>query len=87
MKNIKILVSECKCNQSFADSVERIVKEMGIEANVTRVDDIVQMIPYNVMSLPALVVDEKVVAKGKINDDEIRKVLGLLNSCSCGNCG
>ncbi len=87
MKNIKILVSECKCNQSFADSVERIVKEMGIGATVTRIDDIVQMIPYNVMSLPALVVDEKVVAKGKINDDEIRKVLGLLNSCSCGNCG
>lgn len=75
MKNIKVLVSECKCNQSFADSVERIVKEMGIEATVTRIDDIVQMIPYNVMSLPALVVDEKVVAKGKINDDEIRKVL------------
>lgn len=87
MKNIKVLVSECKCNQSFADSVVRIVKEMGIEATVTRIDDIVQMIPYNVMSLPALVVDEKVVAKGKINDDEIRKVLGLLNSCSCGNCG
>lgn len=87
MKNIKVLVSECKCNQSFADSVVRIVKEMGIEANVTRIDDIVQMIPYNVMSLPALVVDEKVVAKGKISDDEIRKVLGLLNSCSCGNCG
>lgn len=75
MKNIKILVSECKCNQSFADSVERIVKEMGIGATVTRIDDIVQMIPYNVMSLPALVVDEKVVAKGKISDDEIRKVL------------
>ena len=87
MKNIKILVSECKCNQSFADSVERIVKEMGIGATVTRIDDVVQMIPYNVMSLPALVVDEKVVAKGKISDDEIRKVLGLLNSCSCGNCG
>ncbi len=87
MKNIKVLVSECKCNQSFADSVERIVKEMGIDATVTRIDDIIQMIPYNVMSLPALVVDEKVVAKGKINDDEIRKVLGLLNSCSCGNCG
>lgn len=75
MKNIKILVSECKCNQSFADSVARIVKEMGIGATVTRIDDIVQMIPYNVMSLPALVVDEKVVAKGKISDDEIRKVL------------
>ena len=87
MKNIKILVSECKCNQSFADSVERIVKEMGIEATVTRIDDIIQMIPYNVMSLPALVVDEKVVAKGKISDDEIRKVLSLSSSCRCGNCG
>jgi len=75
MKNIKILISECKCNQAFADSVERIVKEMGIEANVTRIDNVLQMLPYNVMSLPALVINEKVVAKGKISDDEIRKLL------------
>jgi len=75
MKDIKILISECKCNQAFAESVERIVKEMGIEANVTRIDNVLQMLPYNVMSLPALVIDEKVVAKGKIGDDEIRKLL------------
>lgn len=75
MKNIKILISECKCNQTFAESVERIVKEMGIEAKVTRIDNVLQMLPYNVMSLPALVIDEKVVAKGKISDDEIRKLL------------
>lgn len=75
MKNIKILISECKCNQTFAESVERIVKEMSIEANVTRIDNVLQMLPYNVMSLPALVIDEKVVAKGKISDDEIRRLL------------
>lgn len=75
MKNIKILISECKCNQAFAESVERIVKEMGIEAKVTRIDNVLQMLPYNVMSLPALVINEKVVAKGKISDDEIRRLL------------
>ncbi len=76
MKDIKILLKECKCSQSFAETVERVIKEMNIEANVTRIDNILQMLQYNVMTLPAIVVDEKVVAKGNISEDEIRKVLG-----------
>lgn len=75
MKDIKILLNECKCSQSFVDSVERVIQEMGIEAKVTRIDNVLQMLQYNVMTLPAIVVDEKVVAKGKISEDEIRKAL------------
>lgn len=75
MKNIKILMSRCGCNIAFAESVEKIVKESGIEASVSRIDDVVQMLPYNVMTLPALVIDERVVSTGKISEDKIKELI------------
>jgi len=45
MKNIKILMSQCGCNIAFAESVEKIVKESGLDASVSRIDDVVQMLP------------------------------------------
>ena len=74
MKNIKILMSRCGCNIAFAESVEKIVKESGLEASVSR-DDVVQMLPYNVMTLPALVVDERLVSTGKISEDKIKELI------------
>ena len=78
MKDVKILLNDCKCSHAFAESVENVIKELGIDAKVTRIDNILQMLQYNVMTLPAIVVDEKVVTKGKIGDGEIRKVLSSL---------
>jgi hypothetical protein len=75
MKNIKILMSQCGCNIAFAETVEKIVKESGIEASVSRIDDVVQMLPYNVMTLPALVVDERLVSTGKISEDKIKELI------------
>ncbi|SOD15848.1 Thioredoxin domain-containing protein [Fibrobacter sp. UWB16] len=75
MKNIKILMSQCDCNIAFAESVEKIVKESGLEASVSRIDDVVQMLPYNVMTLPALVVDERLVSTGKISEDKIKELI------------
>lgn len=75
MKNIKILMSRCGCNIAFAESVEKIVKESGLEASVSRIDDVVQMLPYNVMTLPALVVDERLVSTGKISEDKIKELI------------
>jgi disulfide oxidoreductase YuzD len=34
-----------------------------------------KILNYNVMSLPALVIDEKVVAKGRISENDVRKLL------------
>lgn len=75
MKNIKILMSRCGCNIAFAESVEKIVKESGLEASVSRIDDVVQMLPYNVMTLPALVVDERLVSTGNISEDKIKELI------------
>lgn len=75
MKQIKVLVSSCACNQKFFSLVEKVVKENQIDATVEKVDDIMEVMLYNVMSLPALVVDGVVVAKGQKNEAEIRSLL------------
>lgn len=75
MKQIKVLVSSCNCNQKFAAIVEQVVKENGIDAQVTRVSDMMEIMQYDVMSLPALVVDDKVVAKGAKNEAELLALL------------
>ena len=45
---------------------------------MTKVDDIAEMMSYNIMSTPAIVVDEKVVMKGKVpSESEVRSLLGM----------
>lgn len=75
MKQIKVLVSSCNCNQKFASLVEQVVRENNIEATVEKVDDIMEVMQYNVMSLPALVVDGKVVARGQKSAAELLNIL------------
>ena len=70
MKKIKVLVSSCACNQKYASLVEAVVKNNQIDATVEKVDDIMEVMQYNVMSLPALVVDDQVVARGQKNEKD-----------------
>jgi small redox-active disulfide protein 2 len=66
MKTIKILGTGCaKCKQTEAIIKEVIAKE-GIEANVIKVEDIQDIMAYNILSTPAVVVDEVVKIKGKV---------------------
>jgi len=75
MKQIKVLVSSCACNQKFASLVEAVVKKHHIDATVEKVDDVMEVMQYNVMSLPALVVDGQVVARGQKNEAEMLDIL------------
>ena len=43
MKDIKVLISGCKCSQKFYDLVVKTVNGHGIDAKVERVDDIVEV--------------------------------------------
>jgi small redox-active disulfide protein 2 len=66
MKTIKILGTGCaKCKQTEAIIKEVIAKE-GIKANVIKVEDIQDIMAYNILSTPAVVVDEVVKIKGKV---------------------
>lgn len=66
MKTIKILGAGCaRCKQT-----ERIIQEtlaeIGVEANIEKVTDIQDIFSYDVMVTPAIVIDEKVLFKGKV---------------------
>ena len=75
MKQIKVLVSACACNQKYAGLVEQVVVKNGIDATVEKVDDIMQVMQYSVMTLPALVVDGKLVATGQKSEKELTAIL------------
>lgn len=62
---IKVLGTGCAGCKALYENVQEAVAQLGIDANVVKEEDLMKIMNYNVMSLPALVVDEKVVSKGK----------------------
>jgi small redox-active disulfide protein 2 len=72
---IKILGTGCSNCKALYATVEKVVKELGIDASLVKEEDMAKILNYNVMSLPALVIDEKVVAKGKISEKEVKQIL------------
>jgi small redox-active disulfide protein 2 len=77
---IKILGTGCpKCKQ-LEKMTREVVEQENIEAKVTKVEDIMDIMNYGVMMTPALVVNEKVEIKGRIPSyDEIKQVLKKYN--------
>jgi len=73
---IKILGPGCpKCKTLEKLTIE-VVEQNGIEATVSKVEDIVAIMNYGVMTTPALVVNEKVVLKGRVpSAEELKKLL------------
>jgi small redox-active disulfide protein 2 len=76
MKKIQILGTGCpKCKRLFAN-VEVAVKAIGDEVQIEKVEKIVEIMKFGVMSTPALVVDGQVKSAGKIlSPEEIQKHL------------
>lgn len=72
---IKVLGTGCANCRALYSAVEQVVNELGLKADLVKEEDLMKIMEYNVMSLPALVVDGKVVAKGRIAKDEIRTIL------------
>ena len=76
MMEIKILGGGCpKCKR--LEAVTRAVtEELGLEANFTKVTTMPEIMKYDIMATPALVVDEKVLSSGRLpNKEEIRSWL------------
>ena len=71
----KVLGTGCANCRALYSAVEQVVNELGLKADLVKEEDLMKIMEYNVMSLPALVVDGKVVAKGRITKDEIRTIL------------
>ena len=76
MKKIQILGTGCpKCKQLLANA-ETAVHALGLEAQIEKVEKIVDIMKFGVMSTPALVVDGVVKSVGKVlSPDDIKKYL------------
>ena len=73
---IKVLGTGCPNCKTLEKRVEAAVKESGIIANITKVEDIEKIMEYDVMSTPALVINEKVQIKGRVPSvNEIKELL------------
>ena len=91
MQTIKILGTGCpNCNRTET-VVKTVLEELNCNIIIEKVEDIQQIMEYDVMSTPAVVIDDKVVIKGRVPSFEemkdILKAYGCTDDTSacCGS--
>lgn len=94
--SIKILGTGCPKCKTVTSIVEDVVNENNIDATIEKVEDIMDIMKFNVMSTPAIVVNDAITIKGRVPSKT--EVLDLLknnitednnsseNCCSQDNC-
>lgn len=66
MLTIKVLGPGCENCKRLAWLAERAVARLGVEAQILKVTDYNEIMKYPILSTPALVINEKLVASGRI---------------------
>ncbi len=73
---IKVLGTGCPKCKTLEKFVFNSITALDIEADVSKVEDIMQIIQYGVMNTPALVINGKVVLSGRLpNEKELKDLL------------
>ena len=74
--NIKVLGGGCRSCEALLKAAKEAVANKGIDAEVEYITDMEKIMKYGVMSMPALMIDEKVVSAGKVlKAKEVEKYL------------
>ena len=73
---IKVLGTGCPRCKTLEKTTRDVVAEMGIEANIEKVEDIVKIMEYGILHTPGLVINGKVVLSGRVpSASEIKEVI------------
>lgn len=63
---IKVLGAGCKsCHEQY-ENAKKAVADLGLDVEVEYITDMEKVISYGVMSMPALLVNDKIVSVGKV---------------------
>lgn len=74
--DIKVLGTGCPKCKALEKAVINSLSELSIQAEVSKVDDIVEIMKFGVLHTPALVINGKVVLSGRLpNDKELKSML------------
>lgn len=73
---IRVLGGGCKRCEALLKAVREAVEKKGIEANIEYITDMERIMNYGVMSMPALMIDDKIVSAGKVlKANEVERLL------------
>jgi small redox-active disulfide protein 2 len=76
MKHIKVLGPGCANCKTTYNNVLEAIKQIGVEADVIKIEDMMEMMKYDVLTTPVLMIDEVVKVKGRVADiAEIKQFL------------
>lgn len=77
--NIKIIGTGCdKCDKLY-ENTKLAIDELGLNVDIEKVEDLIEMVKLGVMSSPALMIDGKLLVSGQIAAKEkIIKLIGNL---------
>jgi len=73
---IQVLGTGCsKCNQLMSATVNA-VNELGLDVKVEKVSDINDIVAFGIMTIPALVINGKVVVRGNVPKlDDLKQII------------
>jgi small redox-active disulfide protein 2 len=66
MKEIKVLGTGCSNCKATVKLIEEVARGKGVEISLAKVEDVREIMKYNVLSTPGVVVDGKVVHAGGV---------------------
>ncbi len=74
--NIKVLGGGCRSCEALLKAAKEAVVAKGIDAEVEYITDMEKIMGYGIMSMPALMIDDKLVSAGKVlKSKEVEKLL------------
>lgn len=78
---LEILGTGCPNCKALEEVTKQAVAKIGANCEISKVEDVVEIMKYQVMSTPALVIDGKVKSAGKLLS--VEEVISLIQGTTC----